>query len=269
MAQQYGTRDRAQISAIEPFPECDDDCETATEHAGSFADFHKLRPLQIFEAWRNLYFTVHALAATGYIHSNLSWDNIRLCHTGGNGPCSVVVDLELRTNISEPVMGTLAFMPIETLIRPIGAPIQHRKLQENEVLFWVGFLALVGCSKEGGEYITREVLKPGLPRQHIALAKLTLLSQKNRWITFDSHARDIAWAKWLTGSPEAANEWRIVRDACQKIIDVLFKGSTGVIGYPYPENEVPDFLIEHGRVTRAVAKELSGAIEKLRELKAE
>jgi hypothetical protein len=198
-----------------------------------------LSSLTLLRAWHSLYRVVSAIAKKGWVHRDLSWNNVRITHhkNDDNPNCDsvsvVLIDFDLASRILGPSSGspdrtgTVAFMPIQILLTPTG--IRHHELHEDEAAFWIGFLALISRSRDGSERVNRlSSLQRTL--DDVGSSKMMMLSftGEKMW-----------WDKWF-GTDENGKK---LKKICVKVVKTQFNGVEGV-DMVYPSSEEKD---EEGR----------------------
>ena len=241
--------------------------QTVTEYIkDSFDTIRYHDPIDRLSAWLGLYKVVNAVAENGFVHRDLSWNNVRLFRPQQDSPLSVtIIDFDLASIIegsasgSPDKTGTVAFMPIEVLLTPNGRVFRHQELHEDESVFWIGFLAIIYCSKSGREAVNN-ILASQCSFEEVAGKKLTMV---------DPLAQRLHWPSWFTPQQETN---AIIRDLCHQLIEFQFK-STGDLDPGYPdvwdkdENGVRRQKIQHETVFQKIVKEFEKRIGQLKELK--
>lgn len=241
--------------------------QTVTEYIkDSFDTICFYDPIDRLSAWLGLYKAVNAIAEHGFVHRDLSWNNVRLFRPQQDSPLSAtIIDFDLASKIegsasgSPEKPGTVAFMPIEVLITPSGKPFQHQELHEDESVFWIGFLAFIYCSESGREQVNnifahRYSLKEVGHEKYIMIAPF----MKRR-----------SWNSWFAPQQETST---IIRDLCVQLVEFQFN-STGVLDPVYPdagdkdENGVRRQKTRHKTVFQKSVKEFEKRIGQLRKLK--
>ena len=108
----------------------------------------KIDLIETLDAWRKVYKAVANLAKAGYLHRDLSFNNVRLKRTSNDEIVVKLIDFDLVDqigNLDSAVTapdrtGTFLFMPIEILETTNPPPRQEQ--HEDETAFWVGLLSL-------------------------------------------------------------------------------------------------------------------------------
>lgn len=240
---------------------------TVTEYIqDSFAKFHLHDPIDRLSAWLGLYKAVNAIAENGFVHRDLSWNNVRLFRPQQDFPLSVtIIDFDLASIIegsasgSPDKIGTVAFMPIEVLISPFGRAFRHQELHEDESVFWIGFLAILKCSKPGREVVDN-IFAHQCSFKELGERKMSMIMP---WM------QRFAWDSWFTPQQETNT---IIRDLCLQLIEFQFK-YTGEPDPIYPdvgdkdENGVRRQKTRHERVFQKIVEEFEKRIGQLKKLK--
>lgn len=108
----------------------------------------KIGLIGTLDAWRKVYKAVANLATAGYLHKDLSFNNVRLERTSDDEIVVKLIDFDLvdqtgnldSAKTAPDRTGTFLFMPIEILETTSPPPRQEQ--HEDETAFWVGILAL-------------------------------------------------------------------------------------------------------------------------------
>lgn len=104
--------------------------------------------IKTLDAWGKIYKAVANLAKAGYLHRNLSFENIQLQRISSNEIIVKLVDFDLVDHIENLDLAaaapneteTIFFMPIEILDSTLSPPRQEQ--HKDETAFWLGLLAL-------------------------------------------------------------------------------------------------------------------------------
>ena len=230
--------------------------QTVTEFSKDFFDtFYFHDPIDRLYAWLGLYKVVDAIAAKGFVHRDLSLNNVRLFRPQQDSPLSVtIIDFDLTSIIegsssgSPDKTGTVAFMPIEVLLSPSGRAFRHQELHEDESAFWIGFLAIINCSESGREFFNRMIALQPSPLEDVGL--------KN-WCMLMAGMRILHWDSWFAPQEDTNT---IVPDLCLQLIEFQFESTKG----PHPiypdvgdnnEDGVRRHKTRHERVFQKIVEE--------------
>lgn len=104
--------------------------------------------IKTLDAWGKVYKAVANLAKAGYLHRDLSFENVRLQRTSSNEIVVKLVDFNLVDHIENldsaaaapNRTGTIFFMPTEIL--DLTPPPLRQEQHEDGTAFWLGLLAL-------------------------------------------------------------------------------------------------------------------------------
>ncbi|KAI9760496.1 MAG: hypothetical protein M1840_002406 [Geoglossum simile] len=246
--------------------------QTVTEYIpGSFTELILSDPLRLLSAWRSLYRIVDAIAMRGWVHRDLSLNNVRFRHQHGStgSPLSAtLIDFDLAAPIIGPFSGlpdrtgTVAFMPIQILESNKWVPVRHQELHEDEAVFWIGFLAIISRSTPGRTYIENNLDDPFLSLTSLAHTKCNMF--------YPTHQR-IDWPSWFNISSRTQGQSNtILRELCRRI----FTNSDGdSYDYGYPGvTEIDELTLcrkhetQHKEVSRKIIVALGEAIDDLMKL---
>jgi serine/threonine protein kinase len=216
----------------------------------------ELSVVEALQVWRSLYLIVDSIAQKGWVHRDLSWNNIRLVR-GEKSLSVMLIDFDLASRISGDAIcppdtaGTLAFMPIDILGAGKKSPRRHQELHEDEAVFWVGFLGLISRSSEGREwydYLLRRDMR-------------TLAGLKTSMLTF-GFCRQY-FPVWFSNTAEM----NILKDTLTEIIQRQFGDRSWAINYVYPPPDkwiLRKHPIQHRKVLGDVIEQLDEAIQQLK-----
>lgn len=195
----------------------------------SFATFCFHDPIDRLSAWLGFYKAVNAIAENGFVHRDLSWNNVRLFRPQQDLPLSVtIIDFDLASIIegsafgSPEKTGTVAFMPIEILLTPSGRAFRHEKLHEDESVFWISFLAILYCSKSG-----REVVNNMFAHQRSFKE-----SAEKKFFMIMPVMQRLKWYSWFILQQKTNT---IIRDLCLQLIEFQFKSTGADLDPLYPD----------------------------------
>ncbi|KAI9761812.1 MAG: hypothetical protein M1840_001692 [Geoglossum simile] len=153
--------------------------------------------LTLLNDWRSLYQVVDRIGKKGWVHRDLSWDNVRLTHPPGDERLSItLIDFDLASRITGPTSGspertgTIAFMPIPILL---SSETRHQELNEDEAVFWIGFLASISRTKCGSNEVANLYVR-GQTLEDLGLKKAGIVSPMGR----------TRWRGWFGDGPDAA-----------------------------------------------------------------
>ncbi|KAI9856819.1 MAG: hypothetical protein M1813_008756 [Trichoglossum hirsutum] len=250
--------------------------QTITDYVPeSFGNIINNDLLDLLYAWRSLYLAVDAIAAGGWVHRDLSWNNVRICrHDNSDLPLSVtIIDFDLAASVIGPSTGlpdrtgTALFMPTEILLSTDGMPVRHQELHEDEAVFWVGFLALVSRSTSGQKYINANLGISCAALEQLATSRvfmLSLFSQRKYW------------PSWFSTEPPSSHptavsqQSNILCSLCNRIAQIQFMSDSGGVDIGYPGAEELDeqsgcrkHALQHKKILREVVEELDKTIEVL------
>ncbi|KAI9759146.1 MAG: hypothetical protein M1840_003508 [Geoglossum simile] len=212
-----------------------------------------LSTLTLLHAWRSLYLVIDRIAQKGWVHRDLSWNNIRLTRPNGNELASItLIDFDLASPITGPTSGspdrtgTIAFMPIEILLSEKSPP-RHQELSEDEAAFWTGFLAAISRTEGGSAQVA------GLNASNQTLEAVGL---KKSWMVGSRGRRK--WDNWFGAG------WKgvLLKKVCLKIWMILddlhLKSGTD-------EEEESGQKLAHGELMQTVMVILDQGIDEARE----
>jgi Fungal protein kinase len=219
--------------------------------------------LTLLYAWRSLYLVVDDIVQRGWVHRDLSWNNVRIMrhhdepsNLNLRDPVSVtLIDFDLASPILGPVpktsdrTGTAPFMPLQVLCSTKRT--RHQELHEDEAAFWIGFLAILSRTQIGYQQVST-LSDPKLSLEDVADKKIRMISLVGR---------RLLWKKWF-GTGAEGDELRRI---CMKVLQVQF-GRLDMV-YPPPDatdehgNRKQEIL--HGQVVRKVVQVLEEGIERL------
>ncbi|KAI9762289.1 MAG: hypothetical protein M1840_001433 [Geoglossum simile] len=215
--------------------------------------------ISLLRAWRGLYVVVDAIAQRGWVHRDLSWNNVRITHPQGNpydpNVSVTLIDFDLASRIIGPVPasadreGTPAFMPLHILCSSAG--IRHQELHEDEAAFWIGFLELISRTMAGSMEISR-LSTPRQTFEGVGIKKIRMVSVVGQ---------RLLWGEWFGAGPEGMELRRI----CMRVLQTQF----GKLEMVYPSAEERDeegrrkHEVLHGKVVRGVVGVLEEGIERL------
>jgi hypothetical protein len=219
-----------------------------------------LTTLELLEAWRELYLVTNSVASKGWVHRDLSWTNVRLHRLPSSSSWSpTLIDFDLASRIVGPTSGTpdktgtATFMSIEILTssRDYQYPLRHQELHEDEVVFWIGFFAIISRAPSGVAKL-KELQDPTLTLKQLGYLKAALFmgaaSRMNRWF-----------------EEMEAREGTVLKALCTRITNILFPNLE-----VFPDAEEVDeagarkHLVVHERVVGGIIGELDKSIEELR-----
>ncbi|KAI9861197.1 MAG: hypothetical protein M1813_005370 [Trichoglossum hirsutum] len=244
--------------------------QTVTEYVPkSFSNYRDLDLPDLLSAWHSLYDVINRVAAKGWVHRDLSWNNVRI-QRGANGSCSVVlIDFDLAAKIvgeasgAPDKTGTPAFMPLEILDSD-ELPVRHQELHEDEAALWVGMLALLARSAStDGSKLLKCLLDPSSGLELIRLQKVVVALKICQANQAESWFRGPAAAE----SAEA-REWDLVQKTCSQLVSFQFQQMPGdMLNYTYSTGEnLHDssdryHQVQHNAMFEKVAKILTNAID--------
>ncbi|KAI9764385.1 MAG: hypothetical protein M1840_008523 [Geoglossum simile] len=225
----------------------------------SLADL--VQPVDILKALRSLYYTILDVAAEGWNHRDLSWNNIRVLRDPVSKSLSVVlIDADLAVPVERMVAeapdktGTPAFMSIETLTYDIS---HYQELHEDESAFWTAFLTAIGVSDQGSKMLVETLFQPGITLRAVGTQKTSMLS---------GSARRNDWPQWICGRLGGDDrKWKVVRDVFMFIADLQF-GPRAEYDYTTLYQDRESHLKQHGKVVEAAIMLLDKAIPELEQI---
>ncbi|KAI9861196.1 MAG: hypothetical protein M1813_005369 [Trichoglossum hirsutum] len=228
---------------------------TVTEYIQHSLDTHlnRLGVHELLQVWRNLYLVTDSIARKGYVHRDLSWTNVRLQYSSDTWS-PTLIDFDLASPIDGTTSGapdktgTAVFMPVGILKGSEGDAVRHQELHEDEVVFWIGFLAILSRTKLG-QTLVDELMQPRLSLNQLGWMKLGMVSD---------YGVRVEWRKWF------GTEGSDSREVCNRIKNILFEKD-----FP-PPSEVDEagtrlHLVMHKQVTGDIVKALGDLITKLEE----
>ncbi|KAH0562853.1 hypothetical protein GP486_002526 [Trichoglossum hirsutum] len=195
--------------------------QTVTNYIPYSFAHHKHEVLDLLKAWRSLYIVVNRIARAGWVHRDLSWNNVRL-----DGPSAILIDFDLTAEVEGEATGlpyrtgTPLFMPMEALLGP-ERPFRHQELHEYEAVFWVGFFSLIRRSEAGRHYLN-VLIAHNLEPDQLATKKINM--------TLGATRRQY-WPHWFSGSPDEKSALDIARNICREIVELQFPD----FDYFYPQ----------------------------------
>lgn len=213
-------------------------------------------------AWLGLYKAVNAIAENGSVHRDLSWNNVRLFRPQQDFPLSVtIIDFDLASIIegssSGPPdeTGTVAFMPIEVLFTPRDRAFRLQELREDESVFWIGFLAIIYCSKSGRKVVNSIAHKSSL--EEVGNNILGMLTRPRQILH---------WPSWFAPQEDTNT---IIRDLCLQLIEFQFTDNSNAIYLDVAdkdENGVRRHKTRYERVFQKNVEEFEKRIGQLKKL---
>ncbi|KAI9861226.1 MAG: hypothetical protein M1813_005399 [Trichoglossum hirsutum] len=224
----------------------------------SFARVHdQLTARELLEIWRELYIITNSISHKGYVHRDLSWVNVRLHRTPSHTWSPILIDFDLASPIDGPAScapdktGTVVFMSIRILYHSGHEPVRHQELHEDEVVFWIVFLAIISRA-ESGRAEADELADEALPLRILGCEKLAMVSM---------YCADLSWDKWFG---EMGAEGPILKKCCRRFVDLFFSKR-----FPGPgevdEAGTRKHLVMHNRLVGDIMRVLENSIAELGE----
>jgi hypothetical protein len=224
-----------------------------------------LSALTLLSAWRSLYLVVNEIAQKGWVHRDLSWNNVRIIRHNSNDSHKnaydsvsvILIDFDLASRIFDPLSdspdrtGTIAFMPLQILLTT-GAC--HHELHEDEAVFWIGFLAFVSRTTAGSARVAG-LSSPQQSLEDVGGKKTMMVMH-----------RQMFWNEWFG----VGREGEELRRICAKVLMTQF-AAEGELNMMYPLMKEKDEAgkwkheVLHERVVQDVVRVLEEEIDKLLE----
>lgn len=220
----------------------------------------KIDLIETLDTWRKVYKAVANLVKVGYLHKDLSFNNVRLKRTSNNEIVVKLIDFDLVDqirNLDSAVtapdrIGTFLFMPIEILETTNPPPRQEQ--HENETAFWIGLLSL---------------FKHYFQSHHVAR-----LWSEETWALFQIKANFIK-VLYLFGNSRLFNKsvpeyWDYVPFLIKLCISLIKKQFKDVLpNFEYPRLEIRSEsqrqqAINHQRINQKIYQILENAVTVLR-----
>ena len=220
--------------------------------------------IETLDAWGKVYKAVANLAKAGYLHRDLSFENVRLQRTSSNEIVVKLVDFDLVDQIENldsataapDRTGTVLFMPIEILYSTPPPPRQEQ--HEDETAFWLGLLALFK------HYFKGPLMQSILSDRTWSIDTPTFSQIKSFII------KDLCWTGNCAYFSEPVPEFRdyvlFLREVCTKLVKEQFEGFPE---FQYPSLEIRrdgqrEQAINHQRINPSVCRILEDAVKVLR-----
>lgn len=220
--------------------------------------------IETLDAWGKVYKAVANVAKAGYLHRDLSFENVRLQRTSSNEIVVKLVDFDLVDHIENldsaaaapDRTGTILFMPIEILGSTPPPPRQEQ--HEDETAFWLGLLALFKHYFKGHNV------------QHILSDRTWSLDTFEFSQTKSLIIMKLCWtgkcAYFEESVPEIRDYVPFLREVCTKMVKEQFEGFPE---FQYPSLEIRrdgqrEQAINHQRINPSVCRILEDAVKVLR-----
>jgi serine/threonine protein kinase len=180
------------------------------------------------EVWKDLFRTVDALAGEGWVHRDISWNNVRIRprQSGQEGWETVLIDFDLAARIEGVPSGLTGrtgipiFMPLAFINEADEVDtMRHQELHELESAFWVGLVGIIASSQEGAKFCDGIRNEPKMVNI-VATKNLTLLKMR-RPAYFTPLPQYNVGGTQPESSAQLSQDWQTVQQACLDVRDII------------------------------------------------
>lgn len=220
--------------------------------------------IETLDAWGQVYKAVANLVKAGYLHRDLSFENVRLKRTSSHEIVLKLVDFDLVDQIENldsataapDRTGTVLFMPIEVLDATV--PPLRQEQHEDETAFWLGLFALFKHYFKGR--LVANILSDTWSSNTWSFSQTKTLFIKDLLLVGNSEC-------FMEPVPEFRKHVPFLRELCTKLVKEQFEPFLPQFKYPSLEisrDGQREQVINHRIINPSVCRILDDAVKALR-----